>query len=92
MPRSRGRTGRPWRRIRAQILTDSQTCWLCGHPIDLTLPATDPMSATVDHVLPLAAGGDPLDPHNLRPAHRVCNGRKGKKIRNTKSSRTSRAW
>jgi 5-methylcytosine-specific restriction endonuclease McrA len=92
MPRSRGRTGRPWRRVRARILADSQTCWLCGHPIDLGLPVTHAMSATVDHVMPLAAGGDPLDPHTLRPAHRGCNGRKSNKLRYTKSSKTSRVW
>lgn len=61
MPRSKGRTGRPWRRIRAQVLAESTTCWICGHD----------GSDTVDHVIPLSRGGDPLDPANLRPAHGV---------------------
>jgi 5-methylcytosine-specific restriction endonuclease McrA len=77
MTRSKGRSGRPWRRIRAEVLASNSVCWLCGHPIDLTLPATHAMSATVDHVVSLAAGGDPRGAENLKPAHRRCNSRKG---------------
>jgi 5-methylcytosine-specific restriction endonuclease McrA len=55
----RGRQGRPWRRARAQVLARSRLCWICGHDA----------SDSVDHVTPLSAGGAPLDPDNLRPAH-----------------------
>lgn len=55
----RGRWGRPWRRVRAQVLAASTVCWICGHD----------GSDSVDHVTPLAIGGDPLDPDNLAPAH-----------------------
>lgn len=55
----RGRTGRPWRRTRALILATSRVCWWCGHD-----GATD-----VDHVQPLAKGGDPLNTANLKPIH-----------------------
>ncbi|WP_084963737.1 HNH endonuclease [Thermoactinospora rubra] len=90
MPRSKGRGGRPWRRIRAQILAASQTCWICGHG----------GADTVDHVIPLTLGGAPLDPANLRPAHgvkgcpvcrRKCNSSKGNKTA-LPAPRTSRAW
>lgn len=90
MPRSKGRTGRPWRRIRAQVLAESQLCWICGHG------AAD----TVDHVIPLSKGGDPLDPANLRPAHgvngcpvcrRKCNSSKGAHV-TLQAGRTSRVW
>jgi 5-methylcytosine-specific restriction endonuclease McrA len=89
--RSKGRSGRPWRRVRAQVLADNPTCWLCGHPIDLTLPATHTMSPTVDHVTALAAGGQERDPANLRPAHRRCNSRKGAGQAQPRQP-TSRPW
>ena len=47
-------------------------CYLCDSPIDPGLPLNDPMSATLDHVIPLIGKG----PHceaNLRPAHMMCN-------------------
>ena len=59
----------PWRQLRRRILDADDTCHICHHP----------GSDTVDHLIPIAAGGDPLDPDNLAPAHRVCNSRKGAK-------------
>lgn len=61
------RSSRPWRRARAAVLAYSDVCWLCGQP----------GSTTVDHVTPLADGGHLTDPTNLRPAHKVCNSRRG---------------
>lgn len=52
------------------------SCHLCGGSIDLDLPGTDPMGLTRDHVLALVKGGM-NDLENVRPAHRVCNLRKG---------------
>jgi 5-methylcytosine-specific restriction endonuclease McrA len=80
MARDPGRTGRPWRRIRAQVLAVSTVCWLCGKP----------GATTVDHVIPLNRGGAPLDPRNLRPAHRWCNSRKGDQP--AEPVATSRVW
>lgn len=77
MTRSKGRTGRPWRRLARRTLRDNPVCWLCGQLIDLTLPATHPMSGTADHVQPLSRGGAERDPGNLRPAHRRCNSARG---------------
>lgn len=67
MSRGRGRVGRPWRRVRAEVLAQSDVCWLCGYP----------GADTVDHVVPLSLGGDPLSLDNLRPAHKRCNSRRG---------------
>jgi 5-methylcytosine-specific restriction endonuclease McrA len=95
MPRSKGRTGRPWRRARAAVLAASNTCWRCGHRIDLTLPAGHPYAATVDHVIRLVDGGAPLDPANLRPAHNRCNARAGASKHHTTAkpdATTSRTW
>ncbi|MCP3805387.1 HNH endonuclease [Allokutzneria sp. A3M-2-11 16] len=95
MARSKGRTGRPFRRVRWAVLTEHQVCvcHLCGHPIDLDLPREHPMSATVDHLDPLSRDGAELDPENMAPAHRRCNARRGNRpLGEAKRSRTSRAW
>ena len=55
----RGRRGRPWRRARAAVLARSTVCWICAHE----------GADSVDHLVPLSQGGDPLDPGNLAPAH-----------------------
>lgn len=54
----------------------STTCGICGKPIDMTLDGNHPDGPVVDHIDELVAGGDPLDPENLQPAHRRCNGAK----------------
>jgi 5-methylcytosine-specific restriction endonuclease McrA len=94
MPRSKGRTGRPWRRARAACLTGTPTCWLCGEPIDTKLPPQHPYSATVDHVIPLSLGGPPTSPANLRPAHKRCNSSRGNRLttKPTPPATASRNW
>lgn len=68
------RSGRPWRRIQAQVFSEETDCWLCHRWVDQNLPGTThPMARTVDHVQPLWLGGDPLDRANCRLAHRRCN-------------------
>lgn len=49
-------------------------CWLCGKPIDYTAHHNSPWAFCVDEVIPRSKGGSSLDPANLRPAHRWCNG------------------
>lgn len=54
------------------ILATQSVCGICGQPVDKTLKYPDPMSPTVDHIIPCARGGsDELD--NLQLAHRYCN-------------------
>jgi hypothetical protein len=83
-PRSKGRTGRPWRTaaaaVRAQVRAGAP-CWICHRPIDLSLPPRSPWSFSVDHVVPLQYGGAELDPSNLRPSHLGCNARRGNQAR-----------
>jgi hypothetical protein len=90
----KGRSGRPWRRLRAQILGDSDVCWWCGHG----------GADAVDHVIPLSRGGPPLDPANLRPIHGVagcphpgcglrCNSVRGDRLSPPRSDAArSRSW
>ncbi|MET7924735.1 HNH endonuclease [Streptomyces sp. NPDC005349] len=58
---------------------DQWTCQLCGLPIDPEVAWPSPMSASVDHIVPLSRGGS----HsiiNVQSAHLGCNSRKGDKI------------
>ena len=73
--RSRGSTVATVDRA-AIIARDASTCHLCGLPADQALAWPDPMSLTLDHLLPLSAGGA-HDPANLPVAHLVCYQRNG---------------
>lgn len=95
MPRSKGRTGRPWRRAWARLrrMPGSDVCALCGRWIDKSLPANDPMSWTADHIDPLSEGGAETDLSNLRPAHMRCNSSRGNgKGRRARPLPTSEVW
>lgn len=69
----RGRTGRPFERVKAQVYRDETHCWLCHQPVNQALPHNHPLARSVDHIVPLSHGGDPLDRSNCRLAHRKCN-------------------
>lgn len=57
---------------RTVIAKGHPPCSICGQPIDYTLTYPHPASYTVDHVVPIDAGGpDTLD--NKRAAHWRCN-------------------
>ncbi|CAB4222058.1 HNHc domain containing protein [uncultured Caudovirales phage] len=57
-----------WKAIRLTILArDNHTCTYCG-----TYPAN-----TIDHIQPLAHGGDPYNQDNLTTACTSCNSHKG---------------
>lgn len=71
--RSKGRTGRPYRRLRDSLRAQRGPCGICGGPIDYDAPWWRPESFSVDHIVPLVAGGAPLDRANVRAAHARCN-------------------
>ena len=50
-------------------------CGICGVPVDRRLMHPDPGYGSIDHIVPLAAGGS-NDPENLQIAHLLCNLRK----------------
>ena len=64
---------------RKTVLAQAEVCAICGMPINKRLKFPDPMSATVDHIIPIARGGHPSDPQNLQAAHLICNQLKGAK-------------
>ncbi|QXC61616.1 HNH endonuclease [Aquihabitans sp. G128] len=55
---------------------DEWICQLCDEPVDRALKHPDPLGASLDHVLPLAAGGG-HSRANTQLAHWICNVRKG---------------
>ena len=65
-------------RHRAIIRRGEPACHICGGAIDFTLPHTEPRSFVVDHVIPLARGGEDKI-SNKAAAHRQCNRAKGDK-------------
>ena len=50
-------------------------CWLCGEPINMSLHPLDDLAFSLDHIVPISAGGS-IDAE-VRPAHRVCNSSRG---------------
>jgi 5-methylcytosine-specific restriction endonuclease McrA len=93
-----------YRTLARAVRREEHTCWLCGHPIDLALPYRDPHTGKVntaswslDHVIPIAAGGPPTDRTNCRAAHYGCNSqRNGSGLHRTNTTTTplttSRDW
>lgn len=72
--------GNTARALRARLKAEGRPCHLCGQPIDYSLPAGDPWSFELDHVVPVARGGAVWDYDNCDAAHRICNERKGKHL------------
>ena len=71
--------------IRARWRAIGAPCGICGKPIDYELGMVTvngkrrphPMSFVVDEVVPVKYGGSPTDMDNTRPAHWICNARRG---------------
>ncbi|WP_269304902.1 hypothetical protein [Aeromicrobium sp. HA] len=85
--------------VRAQVLREEDICWLCGEPVDKTLPPHQDGSPEIDEVVPIALGGSPIDRANCRLSHRLCNVRRGQETKRQVRARaklepftTSRSW
>lgn len=80
--RCRSRAKDAHRRYRVQskraavIERDGGICQLCSNPVDMALPYPHPKAATLDHIVPVSAGGS-HDLSNLQLAHMDCNAGKG---------------
>lgn len=64
--------------MRARLAARREPCWICrafGLPgdIDYSLPAGDPRSFELDHLVPVSKGGAPYDLRNCAASHRSCN-------------------
>lgn len=58
---------------------DGGTCHICKAAVDMAARWPDPLSASLDHVVPLSRGGI-HDPSNVRLAHLSCNVAKGNRV------------
>ena len=63
--------------MRQQIYErDGWTCQLCFTPTSRVYSHDDPLSPSLDHIVPNSKGGTHV-PENLRLAHSICNSRRG---------------
>jgi len=67
-------------RNRKKILANEDRCALCGGIVDKTLAMYHPMSAEIDHIIPVSKGGDPVALENMQLTHRKCNRAKSDKL------------
>ena len=67
-----------------KILATQDVCGICGKTVDKSLAYPNPLSACIDHIIPIAKGGHPSDISNLQLAHWQCNRAKSDKMAGTK--------
>ena len=58
-----------------KIYATQTCCGICGKSVD-----PHPLSACIDHIIPIAKGGHPSDINNLQLAHWTCNRQKSDKL------------
>ena len=68
-----GRTGAAYQRLCATLRAQRPPCAICGKDIDYQAPPRTSRSFSLNHKIPLNAGGSLLDPNNAEPAHLGCN-------------------
>lgn len=81
--------------VRAKVLREEDICWLCGQPVDKTLPPYLEGSPEVDEIIPVSLGGSPIDRKNCHLSHRICNVRRGNGAKQAKPIvvvKRVRAW
>ena len=62
------------------IFKTQNTCGICGKPVDFSIKSPGPLSAVIDHIIPVSKGGHPSDMDNLQLAHWTCNRQKSDKL------------
>lgn len=60
------------------VVRDKGMCQLCGKAVSLKLKHPHPMSASIDHIIPISCGGT-HEPRNVQLTHLRCNLLKGVK-------------
>lgn len=63
-----------------RIFATQSVCGICGKPVDFSYKYPHPLSACIDHIIPVAKGGHPSDLDNLQLAHMTCNRQKSDKL------------
>lgn len=81
------------KRQAAELKAQRRPCWLCGLPIDYTLPHDHPEAFSVDHVKPWSTHPELREDFgNLDAAHASCNKRRGNGPPPVGLGLMSRAW
>ena len=65
---------------RKKVYASQSTCGICGMEVDFKLKYPHPMSACIDHIIPLSKGGHPSAIENMQLAHWTCNRQKSDKL------------
>lgn len=98
MPERKRRGGARWLRIRAQAYrrdrTQAAPCWICGKPIDYSLPISSaPNAWEADHYLDVDRHPElEYDLGNIRPSHMHCNRSRHTRAAINELGNTSRDW
>lgn len=56
-----------------KVFATQSCCGICGKPVDFSIKYPNPLSACIDHIIPIDKGGHPSDINNLQLAHMTCN-------------------
>ena len=63
-----------------KIYSTQTVCGICGKPVDFSYKYPHPLSACIDHIIPIAKGGHKSDIDNMQLAHWTCNRQKSDKL------------
>jgi 5-methylcytosine-specific restriction endonuclease McrA len=77
-----------YERNKKKIMATQSVCGICGKPVDKSIAYPHPLSACIDHIIPIDRGGHPSDIDNLQLAHMTCNRQKSNLLVKTKASET----
>jgi 5-methylcytosine-specific restriction endonuclease McrA len=81
---------------RRRVAQGRPDCALCGELIDYSLRHPDPGCFTIDHIVPIARGGEDVY-ENVQPSHFRCNRAKSdgpveRKLKRAVAFVTERTW
>ena len=78
-------------RNKKKIYATQSVCGICGKPVDFSLKYPHPLSACIDHIIPVDKGGHPSDIDNLQLAHLTCNRQKSDKLFGTNYAKAEKS-